>query len=120
MVTLPLSIGYAFVAIPVAAVAAAGVGAPALRVARSLGLRGFWQTLLLGGLVPAATCLFWSNIFTWCAVVIGTASGGIYATVFDQMAMSPRQVRSRVLMIVAIAVALPPLALLVRARLIQL
>jgi hypothetical protein len=58
-----------------------------------------------------------SNAYTWCAMLIGAAAGGIYATVFDQLSMSPRAVRVRVILIVAVAAALPLAFVALRSRL---
>jgi len=130
IVMTPLVLAWAAVAAVVAAVAAAAVGAPALFMARRLGLRGFWLTALLSGLVLGL--VFWigktllegrlparvlSHAWLWCSMLIGAAAGGIYATVFDQMSMSPRAVRVRVITILAVAASLPLVYAVIRARL---
>jgi len=130
IVMTPLVFAWAAVAAIVAAAAAAALGAPALIAARRLGLRGFWLTTALGAMVPGL--VFWIgeaviegrfpprlawNAYTWCAMLIGAAAGGIYATVFDQLSLSPRAVRIRVILIVAVAAALPLASVVARSRL---
>jgi len=130
IVMTPLILAWAAAAAVIAALAAAGIGAPVLSAARRLGLRGFWLTTALGAVVPGL--VFWiakavieallsprqvATAWFWCAMLIGAAAGGIYATVFDQLSMSPRAVRVRVILIVAVAAVLPLVVLTVRSRL---
>jgi hypothetical protein len=129
IVMTPLILAWAAVAAVVAAVAAAAIGAPVLFMARRLRLRGFWLTSALGALVPGLA--FWigeavierrfpphviSTAYFGCAMLIGAAAGGIYATVFDQLSMSPRAVRVRVILIVTIAAVLPLAVAAARSR----
>ncbi len=122
IVTLPFLYAWALAAAIVALAAAAVVGAPALVVARTLGLRGFLATTALGCAAGAAPILLWALLapiggeplrtsqsvpIAVLTTVIGGATGGIYSSVHDSVSLAPVAVRRRVLAILGVAVLIP-------------
>jgi len=113
IVTIPILLWFAALAAIVAALGAAAVGAPALIAARTVGLRGFWQTTGLGLLVAALATItvramsgdmHLLSAYVVMATIIGAATGAIYATVFDTDNLSGVRVRYQTIGILAGAV----------------
>jgi hypothetical protein len=129
IVTLPLLFVYAAVPAILALAGAIAIGAPALLLAKRLGLRGLPATTALGGLTAAAgvygSSLLIAVFFRGqvqlntpdtllLAVVIGAATGATYATIYDSTDRAPVSVRWRILTIVLLAVMAPWVAMIVR------
>lgn len=131
IVTLPLFFAFALPAALLALAAAVVVGAPVLKVARSLGLRGVAATAALGAAcgavavyIPAAViaAAYWrrvgwvDSVFLLSAIAIGGATGGIYATIHDSHHLPPPLARRRMVAMVALAAALPWIGMYVKLK----
>jgi hypothetical protein len=122
IVTLPLLYAWALLAAVVALAAAAVVGAPVLALARTIGLRGFLPTTVLGCAAGVLPVLLWALLaplfgesvrvsqgvpLAVASTVIGGATGGIYSSVHDSIRLAPVAVRRRVLAILVVAALIP-------------